>query len=103
MRVSPAVDQQCGYAPSTPNPLARAQSVQRPGVAVTRRLIASTNKMLVRIGRDSHQRSIVVGGRYHAVLQHESGDTARSQPARNFGTFFVHHQVVESSASAHDD
>src|SRR5207253_437135 len=30
----------------TPNPLARAHSAQRPGVAVTRRLIASTNKML---------------------------------------------------------
>src|SRR5579859_4308494 len=46
MRVSPAVDQQCGYAPSTPNPVSRAHSVQRPGVAVTRRLIASTNKMV---------------------------------------------------------
>jgi hypothetical protein len=46
MRVSPAVDQQCAYAPSTPNPLARAHSVQRPGVAVTRRLNASTYKML---------------------------------------------------------
>src|SRR6266581_4778546 len=46
MRASPAVDQQCGYVPSTPNPLARAHSAQRPGVAVTRRLITSTNKML---------------------------------------------------------
>src|SRR5438874_13680087 len=46
MRASPAVDQQCGYVPSTPNPLARAHSAQRPGVAVTRRLITSTNRML---------------------------------------------------------
>src|SRR5437773_12348307 len=46
MRASPAVEQQCGYVPSTPNQLARAHSAQRPGVAVTRPLIASTNKML---------------------------------------------------------
>src|SRR5438874_11996708 len=46
MRASPAVEQQCGYVPSTPNQLARAHSAQRPGVAVTRRLITSTNKML---------------------------------------------------------